>query len=205
MIKLHHLRIGRSIFTVWLLEELGLDYELEVYLRDPETFRAPPELKQVHPLGKSPVIEDGDLVLSESGAINSYMIEKYDTDHKLASPRSDSKAWAKYTQWLHYPEGSAFAPLLIKMLSLRAGGDTGLLGAFADGEVPLQLGYISDELGDKPFFMGDTFSGVDFGIAYIASMAQRLGQLEPYPNLDAYLSRMMARPAYRAAIERAVE
>ncbi|MEL7030440.1 MAG: glutathione S-transferase, partial [Pseudomonadota bacterium] len=106
MIIMHHLRLGRSIFTVWLLEELGLDYELRVYHRNPETMRAPPELKAAHPLGKSPVIEVDGVTLSESGAITSYLIETRDTEHKLAPPKTDRQAWAEYTRWLHYPEGS---------------------------------------------------------------------------------------------------
>ncbi len=98
MILVHHLRIGRPIFTVWLLEELGLEYELKIYLRHPETMRAPADLKEAHPLGKSPVIEDGNLKLAESGAIASYLIDTYDQAGALAPPRSDRKARAVYTQ-----------------------------------------------------------------------------------------------------------
>ena len=103
MILLHHLRIGRSLFTVWQLEEFGIDYEIKVYHRDPKTFLAPAELKAVHPLGKSPVIEDSDIMLSESGAITSYLLEKFDVENKFSPPRSQSQEWAKFTQWLHYP------------------------------------------------------------------------------------------------------
>lgn len=205
MITVHHLRIGRPIYTVWLLEELGLDYELKIYIRDPETMRAPPSLKEAHPLGKSPVIEDGDLKLAESGAITSYLIETYDKAGRLAPPRSDRAAWATYTQWLHYPEGSAFAPLLLTLLLQRAKQPPGLIDAFARSEVALHLGYISDFLADKPFILGDALSGADFGIGYMTSLAKRLGQLDPYPKLDAYLERLRARPAFRRAVERAVE
>ena len=110
MLTIHHLRIGRSIFTVWLLEELELDYDLVEYHRNPETMRAPPELKDIHPLGKSPVIVDDGLVLSESGAITAYLLEKYDSQGKFTPPRSDLAAWGRYTQWLHYPEGSVLCP-----------------------------------------------------------------------------------------------
>ena len=119
MILVHHLRIGRPIFTVWLLEELGLEYELKTYLRDPQTMRAQADLKEAHPLGKSPVIEDNGLKLSESGAIAAYLIDNYDKDHKLAPPATDRIARAVYNQWLHYSEGSAFLPLLVKLVLTR--------------------------------------------------------------------------------------
>ena len=118
MITLHHLRIGRSLFTVWLLEEVGVDYELKVYLRDPETMRAPPELKEVHALGKSPIIEDEGLILTESGVITSYILTKFDSAHKLHPSSEDIAVWAKYSQWLTYPEGSVFAPLMLSKLHL---------------------------------------------------------------------------------------
>jgi len=123
MITLHHLRIGRSLFTVWLLEEAGAEYDLKVYLRDPETMRSQADLKAVHPLGKSPVIEDGDLMLTESGVITNYILEKFDSDNKLHPSKDDLAVWAKYQQWLAYSEGSVFAPLLLKMLTLRSGID----------------------------------------------------------------------------------
>lgn len=203
MILLHHLRIGRSLFTVWQLEEIGAEYELKVYLRD-DTFRAPAELKAVHPLGKSPVIEDGDLLLSESGAITSYLLEKFDADNMLAPSRSDQAAWAKFTQWLHYPEGSVFGPLLIKMLLLRGGEHAGL-EAFSAKEIALHLGHIADQLGANDYILGEQFSAADFGIAYVISMADRLGQLEAFPTLKHYLDRCVSRPAFVRAIAKAIE
>ncbi|MCP4997852.1 MAG: glutathione S-transferase [Hyphomicrobiales bacterium] len=128
MILVHHLRVGRSVFTVWLLEELGLNYELKIYERD-RNMRAPADLKEAHPLGKSPVIEDGDLNLAESGAIAAYLVDTYDTDNLLAPPRDDAAARAEWTQWLHYSEGSAFAPLLMKLL-LRGEQEPALIGTF---------------------------------------------------------------------------
>ncbi len=204
MIKLHHLRIGRSIFTVWLLEEVGVDYELDVYLRHPQTMRAQEDLKAVHPLGKSPVIEDGDLMLSESGAITTYVLAKYDTENKLHPNKGDLTVWADFQQWLAYPEGSVFAPLLLKMLTLRSGIDHPVITPFSDTEIALHLGYIVEKLADRDYIHG-AFSGVDFGIAYVVSMAERLGQLEPYPTLQAYIDRCRARPAFQRAVERAVE
>lgn len=206
MILVHHLRIGRPICTVWLLEELGLDYELKIYLRDPKTMRAKADLKEAHPLGKSPVIEDKGLKLSESGAITSYLIDTYDTDHALAPPATDRIARAVYTQWLHYAEGSAFLPLLIKLvLSREENSELTAIGRFAAAEVPLHLGYIQDFLGDKQFLLGDRLQGADFGMAYILQLAKRVGEIEPYPKLQAYLERMTDRPAFRRAKERAGE
>jgi len=206
MILVHHLRIGRPLFTVWLLEELGLEYDLKVYHRNPNTMRAQADLKEAHPLGKSPVIEDGDIKLAESGAIASYLIDTYDKAGKFAPPTSERAARANYTQWLHYPEGSAFAPLIMKLL-LKAEKEPKppVVDGFATSEVALHLGYIQDQLGDKPFILGDNIQGPDFGLTYVVELAQRLGELAPYPKLEAYLARNKHRPAFLRAVERAVE
>lgn len=205
MIVMHHLRLGRSIFTVWLLEELGLDYDLRVYHRNPETLRAPPELKSVHPLGKSPVIEVDGVTLTESGAIASFLIETRDTEGKFAPPKTDRAAWATYTRWLHYPEGSAFLPLFLRLVSQRGGQPPGVFEAFAEPEIKLHLTHISEGLGEKPYILGDTLSGADFGLAYICHMAERVGEIGPYPRLQAYVERCQARPAFQRAVEKAVE
>ena len=205
MITLHHLRIGRSIFTVWLLEELGVEYQLKVYHRDPETMRAPASLREVHPLGKSPVIEDGELVLSESGAITSYILQKHDPEHEFSPAPSDLLEWAKYTQWLAYPEGSVFAPLLIKLMTLRSGVEHPVLSPFSEAESKLHLDHITAQLGANDYILGAKFSGADFGIAYMVSMAERLGLLSNYPKLLAYLQRVKSRPAFERAVEKAIE
>lgn len=206
MIILHHLRIGRSIFTVWMLEEVGVEYDLKVYHRHPETFRAQEDLMAATPLGKSPTLEDGDIMLTESGAIAAYLVDRYDTDGRLAPPRSDHKAWAEYQRWLHYPEGSAFLPLFLKMLLAREGENkSAVFSAFAAGEVPLHLGLIDKRLGERPYILGDRFQAPDVGISYIANMAERLGELAPYKNLKSYLDRNMQRDAWKRAKERAVE
>ncbi|MBL4682858.1 MAG: glutathione S-transferase family protein [Pseudomonadales bacterium] len=203
MLTIHHLRIGRSIFCVWLLEELELEYELVEYVRHPETMRAPSSLKDVHPLGKSPVIDDDGLILTESGAITAYLIEKHDKAGRFSPSRSDLRQWAEYTQWLHYPEASVFGPLLIKMLSLRSAEPQPLFSGFSDPEIALHLGHISNRLGDQTFILGEAFCGADFGVTYVLSMADRLGQLEGYDKLSEYLNRNMQRPAFLRAIERA--
>lgn len=201
MIKLHHLRVGRSIFTAWLLEELGLEYELDIYDRN-EQGRAPPELKNVHPLGKSPVLEIDGSVLAESGAIALYLLEAYDAENALGPPQGDALAKAEWMQWLLYSEASAFAPLLIKLLLSRSDDTPILLEGFATGEVALQLGYIEARLQGRSFIMGDRLQAPDIGITYIGQMAQRLGELDGYPNLSAYVERNMARPAFQRALER---
>ncbi|MEL6828737.1 MAG: glutathione S-transferase family protein [Pseudomonadota bacterium] len=201
MIKLHHLRVGRSIFTAWLLEELGLEYELDIYDRN-EQGRAPPELKNVHPLGKSPVLEIEGSVLAESGAIALYLLEAYDAENALGPPQGDALAKAEWMQWLLYSEASAFAPLLIKLLLSRSDDTPILLDGFATGEVALQLGYIEARLQGRSFIMGDRLQAPDIGITYIGQMAQRLGELDGYPNLSAYVDRNMARPAFQRALER---
>jgi glutathione S-transferase len=201
MIKLHHLRIGRSIFTVWLLEELGLEYELDIYDRN-ENGRAPPELKAAHPLGKSPVIEIDGFTLAESGAIMLYLLDKYDAGHVLGPQPGATHARADWMQWLLYSEASAFSPLLVKLLMLRSGSKPAGIQDFANGEVALQLGYIEDRLTDRPFIMGQSFQAPDFGLTYIAQMAERLGEIAPYPKLAGYLARNTARPAFLRALER---
>lgn len=202
MILVHHLIVGRSVFTVWLLEEMGLDYELKIYKRN-EMGRAPPELREAHPLGKSPVIVDDGLMISETGAIASYLVDRYDTENRFAPSRDDVETRAKWTSWLHYPEGSAFMPLLMTMLLGReADPKPPIISAFTAGEVKLHLGYMQDALGENEFLMGDQFSAVDIGFTYIANMAERLGLLGPYPKLDAYRKRNMERPAFVRAVEK---
>ncbi|MEX0343994.1 MAG: glutathione S-transferase family protein [Rhizobiaceae bacterium] len=202
MITVHYLKIGRPLFTVWLLEELQLDYKLNVFLRDPETMRAPKELRSIHPLGKSPIIEDGDLMLTETGAITSYLIDTYDDAGNLAPDRADIAARAEYSQWLHYAEGSAFAPLLLTLLLARAKEQApGLLDQFARSETRLHLDYLSNFIGTKSYLLGDHLTGADFGVGYIVSMASRLQLLGSYPALQQYLARVTSRPAFIRAVE----
>ncbi|MEO9970479.1 MAG: glutathione S-transferase family protein [Hyphomonadaceae bacterium] len=205
MILVHHLRIGRSVFTVWLLEELGLEYELKFYDRN-EMGRAPPELKDAHPLGKSPVIQIDGQTLAESGAIAAYLTDFYDPNNTLAPAHSDKAERLNWLQWLHYSEGSAFAPMLMKMLLMReaemGGTPSPLLSMFSESEVALQLGYMQDSLGDKPFILGDKLQAPDIGFTYIAAMADRLGMLGDYPKLKAYADRNMARPAFQTAAQK---
>lgn len=204
MITLHHLRIGRSIFTVWLLEEVGVDYQLEVYHRN-EAMRAPESLKEIHPLGKSPVIDDDGLVLTESGAITTYVLNKYDTDNKFGAADASEAAQVELLQWIAYPEGSVFSPLLMKMLTLKSGVEHPVISPFSDVEIKLHFDHIANKLGNNHYILGDKFTGADFGIAYVVSMGGRLGQLTNYPTLVAYSERMQNRDAFQRAVGKAVE
>lgn len=201
MITVHHLRIGRPLFTLWLIEELGVEYELKIYDRN-EMGRAPPELKEVHPLGKSPVIVDDGHVIAESGAIAMHLIENYDRDGRFAPP-SDTMERAAWYQWFHYTEASAFAPLLIMLLlSREQEPKPPLFSMFAATEVKLQLDYIAAQLGDKHYILGDSLTLPDFGMTYICQMAARLEQLADYPTLQAYVDRNMAESGLQRALEK---
>ena len=202
MILVHHLRIGRSVFTVQLLEELGLDYELKIYDRNAE-FRAPPELKEAHPLGKSPVIEIDGFTLSESGAIAMYLTETRDPENLLGPVPGDHRARAEWLQWLHYTEASAFAPLLMTLLLSRAPDPKPeVFKAFSEREVTLHLDHMEKQIGEKPFVLGERFQAPDIGMAYIAQMADRFGLLEDRPTLKAYSARNTERPAFQRAMEK---
>ncbi|MEM0984815.1 MAG: glutathione S-transferase family protein [Pseudomonadota bacterium] len=204
MIVLHHLRIGRSIFTVWLLEEFGLEYDLKVYHRGADG-RSQDDIKAATPLGKSPTIEIDGHVLTESGAIAAYLAEHHDTGFALSPAKSDWTAYADYLRWLHYPEGSAFAPLLIKLILMREDPRPPVLSAFSDGEVALHLGLLEKELSARPYILGERFQIPDIGISYIVSMAERLGELGPFPTLKAYWERNQSRDAWKRAVARAEE
>ena len=204
MITLHHLRVGRSIYTVWLLEELGLDYELKVYHRN-EQGRAPPELKGPHPLGKSPVIEDDGYVIAESGAIAAYLCDVYGAGGPLAPPpKTDKVAYATWLQWLHYPEGSGVLPMMITMLlSREADPKPPVLSAFAAGEGTAQLGYLERELSSRPYICGEAFSAPDISLTFMVNFAKMFGLLGEYPALNAYLERVFARDGWAKAQARA--
>ena len=162
-------------------------------------------MQGIHPLGKSPVIDDDGLVIAESSAITTYLLEKFDTENRLAPPRSDIASWAEFTQWLHYPEGSVFVPLFVKMLLMRSDQSHATFEGYSQKEIQLHFDYIAKQLGDSPYILGDDFTAADFGVSYVVSLAERLGQLKSWPTLSAYLARNQARPAYLRALERAVE
>jgi len=201
MLTVHHLNDSRSDRILWLLEELGVQYEIAKYQRDAMTRYAPPELKAVHPLGKSPVVTDDGRTIAESGAIIDYIIRRHGGGRLQPDPASP--LYDEYVQWLHYAEGSATVPLLLLMYTMMMGGGAAPpLKKRIDGEIANHLGHIDRALAGREFIVGNEFTGADVQITFVAEMATLLGQMELYPNLRAYLGRMHARPAYRRAIER---
>jgi glutathione S-transferase len=215
MIVVHHLNNSRSQRILWLLEELGLDYEIKKYQRDPKTMLAPPELKAVHPLGKSPVISDGDTVVAESGAIVEYLVERYGNG-RLA-PLAATPERLRYTHFLHYAEGSAMPPLLMKLVFDRV--ESGPMPFFVRPvaraiaqkvkrtfivpNISANLAYLEGELGKGTWFAGDEISGADIQLSFVLEAAASRGGLDQaYPRLSAFLERIHARPAYQRALER---
>jgi glutathione S-transferase len=194
----YHLNESRSVRILWLLEELGVPHKIVRFERDAAR-RAPPELAEVHPLGKSPVIQDGDLVLAESGAIVEYVLERHGGGRLV--PRPDTAAWGRYLQWLHFAEGSAMLPLLLELflgMGLIPGGKGGVLGGFVAAELGAQLDYVERELGEKEYLLG-AFTAADVMMGFPLDLAERQGHLASRPRLLAYVGRLRARPAYQRA------
>ena len=215
MVVVHHLNNSRSQRVLWLLEELGLDYEIKHYLRDPETMLAPPSLREVHPLGKSPVITDGDVTLAESAAILEYLVETYG-DGRLI-PEAGSPDRLRYRYWMHYAEGSAMPPLLLKLIFDRMeSGPVPLLvrpvargiakrvkSSFVEPQIARHLDYLESELGKAEWFAGDHFTAADIQMSFpVEAAAARGGLDQRRPKLMAYLERIHQRSAYQRAVER---
>ncbi|MDP1026209.1 glutathione S-transferase [Sphingomonas sp. KR1UV-12] len=197
-IIVHHLENSRSQRILWMLEELGLPYEVRRYARDKATMLAPPELRQVHPLGKSPVIEDGDRVVAETGAIVEYLVEK--ADGRLGAPPHRDAA-LRYRFWLHYAEGSLMPPLLVKLIL----GRIPLIGKKAATKIqPMidrHLDYVEAELASRPWFAGDAISAADIMMSFPLEAARsRAGLGASRPASTAWLAKIHARPAYQAAL-----
>jgi glutathione S-transferase len=202
MIEVHHLNNSRSQRILWLLEELGLEYKIVPYQRDPVTRFAPPAIKSVHPLGKSPVIRDGALVVAESGAIVEYLVGRYG-DGRLA-PRRDftSPDYVSYLHWLHFAEGSAMLPLLLKLYVGRLKEAGAPLSPRIESEIKNHFDYMSSALGDRDYFVGNQFSAADIQLSFVLDAGGSRGPLRDYPNLVSLHERLKARTAYRQAIER---
>lgn len=218
MITVHHLNHSRSQRILWLLEELGVDYEIQRYERDPQTMLAPAALRAVHPLGKSPVITDGELTLAESGAIIDYLIERYGAGK--FSPPAGTPARLRYTYWLHYAEGSAMSPLLLKLVfdkiektpmpffakPIAKAISSKTKAAFIEPQIKQHLDYLEAELGKSTWFAGEAFSGADIQLSFVLEAAAARGGLDASrPKLMAFLERIHARPAYQRAIARGGE
>lgn len=199
MLTVHHLNQSRSQRILWLLEEVGVPYDIKFYERDKTTNLAPPELKAVHPLGKSPVITDNGETIIESGAIVDYVIRKYGEGR--LQPAADSADYTRYQEWLHYAEGSAMLPLLLKMYTGRLGeGGAPLQPRIAD-ELANHLGYIENSLEGRDYLLGD-LTGADIQLGFVGEFAGMFGERAKYPNIDAWVKRFQARPAYKRALER---
>ncbi|MDR7335794.1 glutathione S-transferase [Roseateles asaccharophilus] len=214
MITVHHLNNSRSQRVLWLLEELGLPYDIKHYQRDAKTSLAPPELKQVHPLGKSPVITDGALTVAESGAILEYLVDKYGQGRLKPT---DEQALLHYRYFMHFAEGSAMPPLVMKLVFNKvkrapapffikpiAKSIAGkVLSTFVQPNIDRQLKFLEGELAARPWFAGAEFSAADVQMSFpIEAAASRGADMSAYPKLKAFLDRIHARPAYKQALER---
>jgi len=200
MIVVHHLNDSRSQRILWLLEELGLPYEIQRYQRDTQTRLAPPELKAVSPLGKSPVITDGDRTVIESGAIIDHIIRRHGGGRLQPDPATP--AYDAYVQWLHYAEGSAMLPLMLRLYVSRLGEAGAPLAPRIDSEVANHLGYVDSSLRGREYLVGSDLTGADIQMSFVGELAGQYGAWPAYPAIEAWIARLHARPAYKAAVER---
>lgn len=215
MIIVHHLNNSRSQRILWLLEELGLEYEIKKYQRDPKTMLAPPELRAIHPLGKSPVITDGGNTLAESGAIIEYLVERYGQGRLVPAAGSPDKL--RYTYFLHYAEGSVMPPLLMKLVfdtvetspmpffvkPIARGIAQKVKRSYIMPQISQHLAFMEGELGKSAWFAGEEFTAADIQLSFaLEASAARGGMGAKFPRLGAFLERIHARPAYQRALER---
>ena len=200
MIELHHLNASRSRRITWLLEELGVEYRVHAYRRDPTTRLAPPELAAIHPLGKAPVLRDAGRVVIESGAIVDYLIRHYGAGRFAPAP--DAPDYERYVQLLHYAEGSAALPLILKLYLGRLGEAGAPLHPRVESEIANHVGWLQSEIAGRAFFVGDDLTGADVQLLFIAQLAERLQGNAAFPDLMRWAAAMEARPAYQRAIAR---
>jgi glutathione S-transferase len=200
MIEVHHLNASRSRRITWLLEELGVNYEVICYRRDPVTRLAPPELKAIHPLGKAPVLRDGDEVIIESGAIIDYLVRRYGSGR--FAPAVSSADYNRYVQLLHYAEGSAMLPLLLKLYVGRLGEAGAPLQPRIQSEIQNHLGWLDGQIAGRDYFVGDDLTGADVQLSFVAQTGVQFAGRDAFPNLARFAERIEARPAYQRAIAR---
>ena len=200
MITVHHLNDSRSQRILWLCEELGTGYDIKFYMRDDTNRLAPPELKAIHPLGKSPVMDDGDLRLAESGAITDYLIRTY--GQGALQPAPGTALHEQYLEWLHFAEGSAMLPMMLKLYTGRLGEAGAPLKPRIDEQVGSHLHYFSESLGDNDWLVGNALSGADIMMSFVAEIAVAQGAAAHFPKLEAYVRRFQSRPAWQAALNR---
>lgn len=213
MILVHHLNNSRSQRVLWLLEELGLPYEIVHHQRDAKTMLAPPSLKAVHPLGKSPVIVDGAYTIAETGAIIEYLVEKAGGKLRPATGTPERLAWI---YWMHYAEGSAMPPLLLKLIfgampdrapglmkPLVRGIAKQALSSFVDPNLKTHFDYWESVLTQVPWFAGQEFSAADIMMSFpLEAAAQRGDVRNGRPRVAQFLETIHARPAYKVALEK---
>jgi len=218
MITVHHLNNSRSQRVLWLLEELDVEYDIVRYQRDARTLLAPPQLRAVHPLGKSPVISDGDTTVAESGAIIEYLVGRHGNGRLV--PAADSPQRLRYTYWLHYAESSAMSPLLLSLIFRRMpqapmpffarpivrGVAARVMQTFVDPQLRLHFDYMESELARSAWFAGDEFSAADIQMSFPVEAGKARGLVDAQrPRLANFLERIHARPAYQRAMEQGGE
>ena len=215
MLIVHHLNNSRSQRVLWMLEELGVNYEIKRYQRNPGTMLAPPELRAVHPLGKSPVITDDGQTIAESGAIIEYLNERYGQG-RFAPPHGITPERLRYNYWMHYAEGSAMPPLLLKLVALRIASAPmpffvkpiarriaqTMQDSFIDPQLKLHFGFIESELSKSEWFAGDSFSAADVQMSFPLEAGIPRAGARTLPHVAAFVKRIHARPAYQRALER---
>jgi glutathione S-transferase len=199
MIVVHHLNDSRSQRILWLLEELNVPYEIKHYQRDAQTRLAPPELQAIHPLGKSPVITDEGRVIIESGAIIDYIVRHYG---QSLQPSVTSKDYDEYQQWLHYAEGSAMLPLLLKLYVSRLGDAGAPLSPRIESEIANHIGFVNSSLESKEWLVGGEMTAADIQMSFVGEAASARTNRAAYPNIEAWVKRFQARPAYKRALVR---
>lgn len=200
IIRLHHLNQSRSLRILWLLEELNVPYELIPYQRDAMTYAAPPELKHIHPLGKSPVIEINDQVVAESGAITSLLVERFAADR--LRPDINSIEYAEYLQWIEFAESSLMVPMLLDIFTHKAGvSDNPFLSSYIAQEKGNLLSYLNHSLADKTYIVGNKLSGADFMLAFDLIMLDKRKQLDNYPHIKQYVQHLEQLPSFQRAMQ----
>jgi glutathione S-transferase len=196
----HHLNNSRSQRVLWALEELGLAYEIRHYQRDAVTNLAPPELKAVHPLGKSPLLEEDGMVIEESGAIIQYLLDTYGKGRFQPAPGTPEAL--KHLQWMHFAEGSAMTPILLQLYTSRLGDAAAPLAPRINEQLASHFGYLENELRPSGHFVGDDLTGADMMLSFPAEIAVMQGHGAAYPKLAAFVAAMHARPAWKVAREK---
>lgn len=199
-LKVHHLNNSRSQRILWLLEELGAPYEIVHHSRDAVTNLAPPELLAIHPLGKSPLIEDDGKVVFESAAIVEYLCERHNGAHLVPARGTDDHI--RYLEWLHFAEGSAMTPILLNLYTSRLGEGGAPLQPRIQQQLQSHFQYMEDRLLPSGYFVGDGLTGADIMLSFPAEAAVKMGYANDKPKLTAFVAAIHARPAYQAALEK---